>query len=66
MRSDLVPEEAPKCVGLEKYFNILSNVFMVLNLCIIIFIIRVYEIRIELRKKGLFLPYLSDNYNENI
>jgi len=40
-----MPEEAPKCVGLEKYIYILSNVFMVLNQCIIIFIIRVYGIR---------------------
>jgi hypothetical protein len=42
--SDLVPEEAQKCVGLDKYFYILSNLFMVLNLYIIIFIIRIYEI----------------------
>ena len=42
--SDLLPEEAPKSVRLEKYFYILSNLFMILNLYIIIFIIRIYEI----------------------
>ena len=44
MRSEVMPEEGPKRVGLEKYCYILSNLFMVLNLYIIILIFCLYEI----------------------